>query len=230
MINSKYKAYIYAAYVSALVTLVGLGYTSYHASVEAEQNIKEVLYTHQVLADMEQLHSLVKDAQRAQRGYLLTQDTVYLAQFLEADQQVQGTMVTLFAFTKAQTHQQQRMAILNHAVDEIFQYWHTTLTLSLNQQHNAALHLVKEGKGYQMASGIEKQILDFQLYEKAMLQKLLYEYQNSRKVKRQLELGGGVFSVLMLGFTFLVLRKLLNHELCLSASLASIKTLVQYFR
>ncbi len=203
MLNLKYKAYIYAAYVYALAMLVVLGYMSYNASKEIEQNIIAVLQAHEVLSESEQLSSMVKDAQRAQRGYLLTEDTVYLAQFETSGQQALHSLASLKNLTAQQARQQHRLIELSALVNETFQYWHKTLALSLGKQHTTALNLVKEGTGYTLASKIEKLALDFQLYEKAMLQKQLYEYQSSRKEKKYIELGLGAFSILILALTFL---------------------------
>ena len=78
-----------------LVILVIIGGTSYWSTTQLIDNSKEVTHTHEVLADLEELLSVMKDAETGQRGYLLTGDDRYLIPYDTALKEVEQRLTAV---------------------------------------------------------------------------------------------------------------------------------------
>ena len=219
IISAKSRNYIYGAYALAMVLLLCIGYLSILATKENEENISSVINTHKVLTESERLYSEVKDAQRAQRGYLLTEDEIYLANYSTSKDSVFKTITKLEKMTAEQPTQLQRLQELTTLANETFDYWQKTLELNQNKDRAAALALVRKGFGYDLVLRIGNLINDFKKYEEALLEQRQTEYLKSRRTRGMIETVGGVLALILLTLSLLILRKLLERERQLSTTL-----------
>lgn len=219
IISAKSRNFIYGAYALAMVLLLCIGYLSVLATKENEENIGSVLQTHKVLTESERLYSEVKDAQRAQRGYLLTEDEVYLREFSTSKDSVFKTITKLEKMTAEQPAQLQRLQELTSLANETFNYWQKTIALNQNNERAAALSFVRKGFGYDLVLRIGNLITDFKKYEEALLEQRNTEYVKSRRIRGFIETVGGVLALFLLTLSLLILRKLLEREKQLSTTL-----------
>lgn len=210
--RSQFKRFIYAAFGFSLVLLFLVGYFSYRATGENEENLARVLHTHEVLTEGEKLYTELKDAQRSQRGYLLTENQVYLNHFSASKDSVFALIPKLQRVTADQPIQQIRLDELTSIVNETFAYWEKTISLNQSRKRDNAFALVKEGVGFRLAERIGKLILEFKKHEQMLLAQRQADYLNSRRSRNLLAVGGGILAILLLSLSFIALRKLLERE------------------
>lgn len=212
IISENTKGFINAAFAFSIALLLITGYFSYRATKENEKNLGWVLHTQKVLNEGAKLYSELKDAQRSQRGYLLTENEVYLTKFATSKDEVYKGIPKLKKLTANQPLQQKRLQELASLTDETFAYWEKTIALSQSQQRDSALALVKEGIGFEFAERIGKLVREFEQQEQVELQQRQAEYLGSRNLRNTLGIGGGIMAILLLSLAFITLRKLLSKE------------------
>jgi signal transduction histidine kinase/DNA-binding response OmpR family regulator/CHASE3 domain sensor protein len=71
-------------YGLAFLVLIGVGAASYRSLVEAIETARRVEQTHEMLRELDDIFSLLKDAETGQRGYLLTGRDRYLIPYSRA--------------------------------------------------------------------------------------------------------------------------------------------------
>src|SRR5947209_20021876 len=84
--------------------------TSYWSSSRFAESAEWRQQTYKLLRQLEELHSPLDDAQRGERGYLLTGDEAYLKPFNEARQQVSRALEEARDLTREIDTQHRRMA------------------------------------------------------------------------------------------------------------------------
>ncbi|MFD3002873.1 CHASE3 domain-containing protein [Pontibacter toksunensis] len=219
-LKNKSGSFIYGAYVFGIVLLLGIGYLFYRTIKKSEDNLRWVLHTHEVLNEGERLLSDTKEAHIAQRGYLLTADTVYLAMHADSKDKVLVHLSNLKSLTADQPIQQKRLQELTALVSETFAFWSETIALNQAGEHEKAIALVRTGVGRDLATiRIGRLMSEFEQLEQLLLSKRRADYISSRSYGRLLEVGGGVLAILLLSFAFVLLRRLLERERQLSATL-----------
>src|SRR5713226_10492530 len=68
----------------ALAILVSIGFFAYRSTGKLIETNRLVAHTHEVLADLEALLSVMKDAETGQRGYIMTGEESYLEPYQTA--------------------------------------------------------------------------------------------------------------------------------------------------
>jgi signal transduction histidine kinase len=219
ILSNKVKDLLYAAFTFAVLLLLGVSVISFLAVKQHEENIGLVVHTQEVLTLSETVYSDIKDAQSAQRGYLLTADTSYLSRYAAAEQEVKRNLFDLKNLTADNADQRRRVEEMDSLVSSAFEYWSRTISLSQHQNQEAAIAFVKKGIGRRLAQQIGALKDDFKQEEQRLLQQRQAEYAQSRAFRNMLEITGGVLAILLLSLAFLALRKLLIKEKQLNASL-----------
>ncbi|AGL16439.1 CHASE3 domain-containing protein [Actinoplanes sp. N902-109] len=99
-------------YVLIIVALIVIGAVAYHRIERLLSDRAWVEHTHRVLETTEDLRSLLQDAERGQRGYLITGEPGYLVPYRQAVADVDKTVVELRGLTRDNATQQQRIDLL----------------------------------------------------------------------------------------------------------------------
>jgi CHASE3 domain sensor protein len=99
-----------------LAIVVVMGVCSYRSTAKLDEAGRFVIetnrwvaHTYAVLAQLEEVLSLMKDAETGQRGFLITNEPAYLQPFNEAHDKVFQTIETLKDLTKDNSKQQRRL-------------------------------------------------------------------------------------------------------------------------
>jgi CheY-like chemotaxis protein/CHASE3 domain sensor protein len=134
----------YAAALAAVVTIAVLA----KYAIDGQANAAAwVSHTLAVKARIASLLSLVKDAETAQRGYLLTGKREYLEPFDKAAKSLPGEMRVLAELTSDNATQQNRMPELDAAVNEKLAELRETIELRRSGRTDEALSMVLSGRG-----------------------------------------------------------------------------------
>ena len=105
-------------FVLALAALVVIGWVSYRSTTGLIDAADQVTHTHKVLENLEQLLSLLKDAETGQRGYLITGEDRYLEPYNAALGQINQTLKQIRDLTVDNPNQQQRINTLEPLAQE----------------------------------------------------------------------------------------------------------------
>ena len=90
----------------ALAALLVIGLVSYRSTSELIETAGLVTHTHQVLENLEQLLSTMKDAETGQRGYLITGEDRYLEPYTSALGQIDQTLKEIRELTQDNPNEQ----------------------------------------------------------------------------------------------------------------------------
>lgn len=129
-----------------------------------------VRHTQEALQRSERLLSLVKDAETAQRGYLLTGEEYYLHPYRAATQSLQPELQRLQQQIQDNPQQHQQIRRLALLVNEKLEDLKQKIELQRSRGPAAALSLVKTDRGQQLMDEIRQVTQEFQTEENRVLQ------------------------------------------------------------
>ena len=163
----------------ALALLIANTVVSYRNTQKIVENERWVSHTHQVLTELESTLSTLKDAETGQRGYLLTGEERYLEPYKSALAHVNERLTSLQQLTADNDAQQQKLGSLRIAIDSKLAELQETIELRRQQNLEAALQVVKSGRGKQIMGGIRQQVAAMTAIENRLLQARSRESQAS---------------------------------------------------
>jgi len=117
----------------ALALLGVVGLTAYLEVVKLRNNDAWVDHTHQVIASLRKVQSLVSDAETGQRGYLITGDKLFLRPYSEAENALDGELATLRKLISDNPAQQEGRRELEASVAKRMEQLRQVLVLRENK-------------------------------------------------------------------------------------------------
>ncbi|MEG4282203.1 CHASE3 domain-containing protein [Microcoleus sp. A006_D1] len=177
--NKSLTSQITAGIGMALGLLILNAATSYRNILKLVENERWVGQTHQVLTELEATLSTLKDAETGQRGYLLTGEERYLEPYHSAIARINQQVNGLQQLTADNNQQQQRIRDLKIAIDSKLAELEESINLRRKKNLEAALRLVKTGRGKQIMGGIRQQVAVMVAEENLLLQQRARESQAS---------------------------------------------------
>jgi PAS domain S-box-containing protein len=141
----------FALAVAGLIINAGV---CYHFLVRLVDNSRRVVHSQQVLNDLEDTLSTVKDAETGQRGYLLTGRPEYLAPYEQARDQLAMQLTDLATLTADQPFFRERVPRLHAAIDAKMQELAKTIALHDREGKDAALAEVLSDRGREAMSEV----------------------------------------------------------------------------
>ncbi|NJK76559.1 MAG: PAS domain S-box protein [Microcoleus sp. SU_5_6] len=154
----------------ALTLLIANAAISYHHTQKILENERWVSHTHRVLTALEATLSTLKDAETGQRGYLLTGEERYLEPYQRAIASINEQFANLQQLTTNNYPQQQQLRKLKRAIDSKLAEIQETIELRRSRNLEAALRVVKTGRGKQIMGGIRQQVAAMTEAENRLLQ------------------------------------------------------------
>jgi CHASE3 domain sensor protein len=110
-------AKIVGGFSLTLVILLVIGVVSYRNTTSFIETAHRVEHTHEVMTILERVFSLLKDAQRGSRGYVITGEEDYLEPYQEAIEKIDQTFRALRDSTADNPKQQRRLDDLKPLID-----------------------------------------------------------------------------------------------------------------
>lgn len=113
----------------SLILLLISSFASYFSIKNLIQNSQKIRHSSQIIQDLDNIFSLVKDAETGQRGYLLTGDQVFLSPYTKAKEKISGSINDLADefntsivqkqnFDKLKTNIESRLEILEQNLND----------------------------------------------------------------------------------------------------------------
>jgi len=174
-------------------TLVVIAVISYFNTTRLIENDGWVKHTYQVRRNLEQLLSLMKDAETGQRGYLITGEESYLDPYTAALGSIPSTLNEVRTLTSDNPHQQARLDALEPLlIAELKQ----TIELRRNQGFDAALKVVASNVGRDTMDKARKIIGEADQEEEGLLTKRAEEAKAYANLTTSIIIWGGLLGTL----------------------------------
>jgi signal transduction histidine kinase len=154
------------------------------------------------IVDLTRLYSAVRDAERSQRGYLLTDGGAHLARYRRATSRIQRELAALTREVGASAHQRARLAVLREAVALKVAQLGRTISLEQGGNRAAALAIVRTGTGMRLLDEIGAQVEAMRTAEYAFLARRAVESERRSRATVAAIVAPTLIGALLLGLMF----------------------------
>ncbi len=154
--------------VGLFLTLGVVAYTC-RAALGYDKLNDQVQRTHEVKEELSAVLRLVVDAETGQRGYLITDDPVYLEPYQEATSEIEARLARLDNLTRDSAIQRQRMRELRRIEQEELAVLQQTVQLDNEGRDLEAGQLVLSGVGRQRMDQLRHVVADMEKEEDRVL-------------------------------------------------------------
>lgn len=168
MLGSLQRRLLLILTVGLFLTLGVAAYTC-RAALGYDRLNDQVQRNHEVKEELSAVLGLVVDAETGQRGYLITDDPVYLEPYQEAISQIDARLARLDSLTKTSAPQQQRMRELRRIEKEEVAVLQQTIQLDKEGDDLKAGQLVLSGVGRQRMDELRNIVADMEKEEDRLL-------------------------------------------------------------
>ncbi|MBD2559908.1 PAS domain S-box protein [Nostoc linckia FACHB-391] len=171
-----------AIFILALAVIFTNAVVSYSNTVKLIYNQQGVIYSYEVVTQLQSIQSTLKDTETAQRNYLITADADDLKTYLAAYQQTNSNIQILSKLT-AQNHQKQQwISLLEPKISNRLNILQQEIYLRQNQGFEAVRQRILSDKDKQIGKEIQQLIHDSLELEQNLLQQGMQQSQaNSQK-------------------------------------------------
>jgi CHASE3 domain sensor protein/predicted Na+-dependent transporter/predicted MFS family arabinose efflux permease len=157
-----------------------------------------VAHTHEVMTQIEETLSLLKDAETGQRGYLITGDRRYLEPYEAAVRRVHGRFERLREMTADNAAQKARTEELRGMIDDRLAELDETIRLRRDKGFDAAREVVLADRGKRRMDEIRRLMGKMEAEEQALLERRAGEF--DARVARSLGLVIVVACIVLVSF------------------------------
>ena len=174
--------FLKSIFVISIFVIFFISAVTYKHISMVNNSFRWVNHSYEINLELERLVSHLKDAETGQRGFLVTQDSTFLAPYLNSKKKIATSFAKVKTYTKNNPLQQQNIRELEFYINKRQNYLSLVLNLSvgkslINENIKAKLDI-----GRQTMDSIRKQIDDMiQLEKKVLKQRELY-YNDTMKV------------------------------------------------
>jgi PAS domain S-box-containing protein len=154
--------------VGLFLTLGVVAYTC-RAALGYDRLNDQVQRNHEVKEELSAVLRLVVDAETGQRGYLITDDPVYLEPYQEATSQIDARLARLDSLTKTSARQQKKMSELRRIEKEELAVLQQTIQLDKEGHDLEAGQLVLSGVGRQRMDELRNLVAEMEKEEDRLL-------------------------------------------------------------
>jgi PAS domain S-box-containing protein len=189
-----------------LITLGVVAYTC-RAALGYDRLNDQIQQTHQVKEDVSAVLGLVVDAETGQRGYLITDDPIYLEPYREATAQIGERLNHLEQLTKDSPSQQQHMRDLERLEREEMAVLQQTIQLDKEGRDMEAGQMVLSGVGRRRMTQFREVVAEMETEEDRQLNKSAVLAKHGQWV---IMLASLAIAILSIAIYVLVLRVMKN--------------------
>ena len=166
-----------------------------------------VSHTDAVLLAQSRLAVALRDAERGQRGYLITGRPAYLSPYTSSMQSVRRLHAELRQLTSDNPAQQKRVRDLGGAIERKLDELSRSIALRDEQGVDAAIALVESDEGLHLMQSVNAQMDTIAAEERRLLQDRLDQAQRAQShTESSIRAGTGVLVVLLIATAWLVRR------------------------
>jgi signal transduction histidine kinase/CHASE3 domain sensor protein len=123
----KSALFLRVIFLLSLFVILLIGGFMYRHISNLTNSTKLVISTYKVNVELEHVMSYLRAAESGHRNYILTNDSLYLEPYFNAEEKVNNSIILLKQLTKANSKQQENLTILNKLSDSLFSNFSKTL-------------------------------------------------------------------------------------------------------
>ncbi|MFO0967819.1 MAG: PAS domain S-box protein [Gemmataceae bacterium] len=200
-------------FVLLLAVLAAGGVLGVWSASRLADNERLVVRTHEVIGELENLLSTLKDAETGQRGYLLTEDPKYLEPYEDALGRVQAVVAHLKELTSDSPDQQARLAALEEKTTVRLDELKQTVALMRKGDRPAAIRIVRANTGKATMDDLRRRVGVMRQAEEALLERRAEESAASFRITiLAILLPAGFAVALVCGVFYLSQRNLVVRQ------------------
>jgi PAS domain S-box-containing protein len=202
----------YLGFFTALSVLIFLSVFAVISFKQNNENDHWVKHTYRVLQTSNLLMSALKDAETAQRGYIITGDAKYLTQVTASIVQKDSLLGHLLYGTRENPLQRKRVLAIAQLIQKKYSFSATVIAERNIEGLDKAIQRINTGSGKVLMDQLREQFKAFDQEETRLLQiRSLKKDQTFRTIKIVLFVGI-LFIVFVLLLTFFSLMKQIRHR------------------
>ncbi|MBG0831888.1 response regulator [Planomonospora sp. ID67723] len=186
-------------YVIAFLALAVIGLSSYARIGSLQEDLRWVEHTNRVLGRIGAVGELVKDAERGQRGYIITGQDRYLEPYRQAVGQIDDELAALQRMTAGNPRRQETLGLLRQATQAKLDTATEMIRLRREEGFEAAQAAVMTGRGQQAMARFQTLLNQIRQEEARLLEQRERAGDASAADTRTLILWGSLCSALLVG-------------------------------
>jgi signal transduction histidine kinase len=214
MMRANLEKQITIGFAFAIVLLIGMSIGSYRSTTSLLNTDRLVTHTQEVIEELNALLASVKDAESAQRGYIITGNQAYLEPYGAAPSRVDQSLKRLRELTRDNPEQQHRMDILEPLTRRRLEVLQRGVVLRQDQGIEAASRWTQSDVGKDLMDQVRQTVEAMKDTENRLLQN---REELSRAAARRtliiLPLGGAIATIITLLAYFANRRELARRRL-----------------
>jgi len=189
------------------IIIVLIAAASYYDELRYTETRDWQIHTYDVIQRLQATFSILQDAETGQRGYVLTGQNSYLQPFYEAVAKVRDDLGRLYVLTSDNPRQQERLAEIQSLAEAKFDELQETISLRKEKGLEAALQVVRTGKGKALMDSIRELMARMQSEEEGLLKQREENLQSEVFYRRIAMILGGIVAL-----SFFLLSAFLAHK------------------
>ncbi len=154
---------------AALLLLLFVSVLAVGSIYSLHQNSQWVEHSHEVIISIEEVISLMKDAETAARGFVFTENESFLVPYFNCINNIDAALEKVNTLTKDNTEQQKRMPELIKLCNDRLEVIKTILMHYRNNEKDKVAQIIKEGNGKRLMDRIRYKISEMKAHEKLIL-------------------------------------------------------------
>jgi signal transduction histidine kinase len=171
-LNIRERIYVIGLIISVIVFFIinAVSYWSTRKHIESRTEIETTLET---IYELENLISMIKDAETGQRGFIITGDWAFLEPYYIGVTAVHKSMTLLKVMNEDEAQILQRLDIILGMIERRFDQFYKAIRLRKDGDVSAAVLYFTAVENQNIMSGIRKLIEELKLEKNSQLQKLI---------------------------------------------------------
>ncbi len=179
---------------------IGSAFVSYRNTATLRESARWVAHTQQVIAALDEVMSLMKDAETGQRGFVITGDERYLDPYHAALANIDGRLRDLTQLTADNSTQQAWIPELQFEIGEKRSELAKIVALRKSGGFEAAREQLATDRGREAMGAIRVQVAKMKEEERILLKARLDKAEESFHAAVRSGFGSGFFGVLLTAF------------------------------
>lgn len=200
------------AFLSVVVIIALNGYLAFRTIDDLSERHRSITNTGNIIVKLKDLNFAILAAESGQRGYLLTDDDVYLSPYNQALSILNERMVAVALISTEIPGQQERLDLLLSVVKSKFDEMQQTIVLQNLRKKRQALELVNEGTGRVFSEEIATLMNQLEAQEFALQSRLYRELSEAEQDARILVAVFFFMCIVLLAGAYVAQRKRLGSE------------------
>jgi len=165
--------------LAVLTFFVASGFISYRNSTFLADDARQVAHTHEVMAALDDVLSLMKDAETGQRGFIITGDEKYLTPYAAARSGVPGQLDSAETLMKGNAEQMTLLKEAKAHISSKFDELEQTIDLRRAQGFQAAQTVVASDRGKLEMDALREKINRMEQIEGGVRERRVAEMQEA---------------------------------------------------